>query len=106
MIEPLESVSVGIIPTEKASVTEFGDLKEVALTLADKVLTSPNQEVNLLATSEVRGGAWRGMLGEQRLAGGAAGPAAVQRRAARAETPPPPLCSAVVAARGGRAHVL
>ena len=63
-------------------------------------------EVNLLATSEVRGGAGRGMLGEQRLAGGAAGPAAVQRRAARAETPPPPLCSAVVAARGGRAHVL
>jgi hypothetical protein len=54
VIEPLESVSVSFIPTEKKDVTEFGSPKEVAFTLADKVLTSPTQQVNLVAADEVR----------------------------------------------------
>ena len=34
---------------------EYGDKMEVAYTLAEKVLTSPSQEVTLLAVNEVRG---------------------------------------------------
>jgi hypothetical protein len=34
VIEPLESVSVSLIPTDKATVEEFGSLEEVAFTLA------------------------------------------------------------------------
>ncbi|KAL4448280.1 hypothetical protein ABPG75_005499 [Micractinium tetrahymenae] len=52
VIEPLESVSVSLVPTEKADVREFGDAKEVAFTLADKVLTAPSQEIALLGASE------------------------------------------------------
>ena len=52
VIEPLESVSVNMVPTDKADITEFGDVKEVTFTLADKVLTSPRQEVNLVAASQ------------------------------------------------------
>lgn len=52
IIEPLESVSVSLTPTDKASITEFGDLAEVCLTLADEVLTSPQQEVKLLGATE------------------------------------------------------
>lgn len=53
VIEPLESVSVSLVPTEKAEVGEFGDAKEVAFTLADKVLTAPNQEIALINVGEV-----------------------------------------------------
>lgn len=53
VIEPLESVSVSLVPTEKADVTEFGDPKEVAFTLADKVLTAPSQEVTIINVGEV-----------------------------------------------------
>jgi photosystem II oxygen-evolving enhancer protein 2 len=52
VIEPLESVSVNLVPTEKKDVTEYGDVKEVAFTLADKVLTNPNQETILLDAQE------------------------------------------------------
>lgn len=52
VIEPLESVSVSLVTTEKADLTEFGDAREVAFTLADKVLTAPNQTVALLAVNE------------------------------------------------------
>ncbi|PSC70397.1 psbP chloroplastic [Micractinium conductrix] len=52
VIEPLESVSVSLVATEKTDVTEFGDAKEVAFTLADKVLTAPNQEVKLVGVNE------------------------------------------------------
>lgn len=45
IIEPLESVSVTLAPTEKKSIKEYGDLNEVAYTLADTVLTSPDQKV-------------------------------------------------------------
>ena len=37
-------------------VAEYGDKMEVAYTLAEKVLTSPSQEVALLGVNEVRGG--------------------------------------------------
>lgn len=53
VIEPLESVSVNLVPTEKKDVAEFGNVKEVCFTLADKVLTSPSQEVNLIKAEEV-----------------------------------------------------
>ena len=54
VIEPLESVSVSLVSTEKTDVGEFGEPREVALTLADKVLTAPSQEVQLLNVGEVR----------------------------------------------------
>ena len=57
VIEPLESVSVSLVPTEKKEVSEFGEAREVAFTLADKVLTAPNQEVSILNVGEV-GGCW------------------------------------------------
>ncbi|KAK9815251.1 hypothetical protein WJX72_000690 [[Myrmecia] bisecta] len=48
VIEPLESVSVSLTKTDKKDMTEFGGPAEVAFTLADKVLTSPQQEVKVL----------------------------------------------------------
>ncbi|GMH38428.1 hypothetical protein BSKO_06312 [Bryopsis sp. KO-2023] len=48
IIEPLESVSVTITPTDKTDITEFGDLNEVCFALADTVLTNRSQEVKLL----------------------------------------------------------
>ena len=53
VIEPLESVSVSLVPTEKKDVSEFGEAREVAFTLADKVLTAPNQDVNIINVGEV-----------------------------------------------------
>lgn len=53
VIEPLESVSVSMIPTEKKSIEEYGGVKEVSYTLVRKVLTGSNQEVKLI-NSEVR----------------------------------------------------
>jgi len=52
VIEPLESVSVSYIPTEKQSISEYGDVKEVAYTLVRKVLTTVNQEVKLVNAEE------------------------------------------------------
>lgn len=52
IIEPLESVSVSIVPTDKTTVKEYGDLKEVTFTLADKVLTSPTQDVTMVSETE------------------------------------------------------
>lgn len=50
------------VPTEKADVSEFGEPKEVAFTLADKVLTAPSQEIALLGASEVgRRRGWGGV---------------------------------------------
>lgn len=51
VIEPLESVSVSITPTSKTDIKDFGPLDDVCFTLADTVLTSPSQEVKLLAAS-------------------------------------------------------
>lgn len=52
VIEPLESVSVSYIPTEKQSISEYGDVKEVSYTLVRKVLTTVNQDVKLVAAEE------------------------------------------------------
>lgn len=52
VIEPLESVSVNLVPTEKKDILEYGDAKEVAFTLADKVLTGPTQGVDLVNATE------------------------------------------------------
>ena len=52
VIEPLESASVSIVPSDKKDISEYGDAKEVAFTLADKVMTGPQQEVELLGATE------------------------------------------------------
>ena len=51
VVEPLESVSVTLAPTDKKDVSEFGDIADVADTLAKKVLTAPGQEVSVVSTS-------------------------------------------------------
>eukprot|EP00667_Euglena_gracilis_P013992 EG_transcript_14464 len=52
IIEPLETMSVTIIPTDKESITELGDLERVCFTFADKFLTSSDQAVTLLDTKQ------------------------------------------------------
>ena len=54
VIEPLESVSVNLLDTPRNTVAEFGNIDEVAFTLADKVLTGPKQTVKIVSTKEVR----------------------------------------------------
>lgn len=52
VIEPLESASVSYIPTDKKSIAEYGDVKEVSYTLVRKVLTTVNQDVKLVNAEE------------------------------------------------------
>lgn len=52
VIEPLESVSVNLIPTSKQDIRDFGPPKEVAQTLIQKVLASPSQKTKLIDASE------------------------------------------------------
>eukprot|EP00878_Enallax_costatus_P001904 GHUV01002065.1.p1 GENE.GHUV01002065.1~~GHUV01002065.1.p1 ORF type:complete len:227 (+),score=64.38 GHUV01002065.1:202-882(+) len=52
VVEPLESVSVTITPTDRKEITDFGDINEVATTLAKEVLTAPGQDVNLVSTNK------------------------------------------------------
>lgn len=52
VIEPLESVSVTIIPTQTESVKDIGTPQQVAVTLIEKVLTTPTQVPQLLSSSE------------------------------------------------------
>mmetsp|Transcript_40778 Transcript_40778/g.104377 ORF Transcript_40778/g.104377 Transcript_40778/m.104377 type:complete len:234 (+) Transcript_40778:119-820(+) len=53
VIEPLESVSVNLLEVpDKESIAEYGDVNEVAFTLADKVLTPPSQPVQILKAKE------------------------------------------------------
>eukprot|EP00199_Chlamydomonas_sp_CCMP681_P005919 CAMPEP_0119106700 /NCGR_PEP_ID=MMETSP1180-20130426/6187_1 /TAXON_ID=3052 ORGANISM="Chlamydomonas cf sp, Strain CCMP681" /NCGR_SAMPLE_ID=MMETSP1180 /ASSEMBLY_ACC=CAM_ASM_000741 /LENGTH=225 /DNA_ID=CAMNT_0007092079 /DNA_START=12 /DNA_END=689 /DNA_ORIENTATION=+ len=52
IVEPLESVSMTKTVTDKNDITEFGDIKEVAETLVNKVLTVPTQEVKLISTNQ------------------------------------------------------
>ncbi|KAL3824728.1 hypothetical protein ACJIZ3_020757 [Penstemon smallii] len=52
VIEPLESVSVNVIPTSKQDIREFGSPQEVAETLLKKVLASPTQKTKLIEASE------------------------------------------------------
>ncbi|KAI3454797.1 hypothetical protein Pfo_011460 [Paulownia fortunei] len=52
VIEPLESVSVNMIPTAKQDIRDFGPPQEVAETLIKKVLASPSQKTKLIEASE------------------------------------------------------
>lgn len=52
VIEPLESMSVSIAPTQRESIAEVGSKDEVAAQLVERALTSPNQQTQLVGTSE------------------------------------------------------
>ncbi|XVE99499.1 hypothetical protein REPUB_Repub03eG0204100 [Reevesia pubescens] len=52
VIEPLESVSVNMIPTSKEDIRDFGPPQEVAETLIKKVLAPPNQKTKLIGAAE------------------------------------------------------
>lgn len=52
VIEPLESVSVNLIPSGKESIREFGPPQQVAETLIKRVLASPSQKTKLIEASE------------------------------------------------------
>ncbi|KAI5660037.1 hypothetical protein M9H77_28830 [Catharanthus roseus] len=52
VIEPLESVSVNMIPTAKQDIRDFGSPKEVAEILLKKVLVPPSQKSKLIDASE------------------------------------------------------
>lgn len=54
IIEPLESVSVSITPSDKDDITLYGDPQEVAYTLADTVLTPASQPVKVLKVTPKR----------------------------------------------------
>jgi photosystem II oxygen-evolving enhancer protein 2 len=48
VIEPLESVAVSLVATDKRSITEFGSANEIAGTLAKSVLTSSSDSIQLI----------------------------------------------------------
>ncbi|KAK9669097.1 hypothetical protein RND81_13G108900 [Saponaria officinalis] len=52
VIEPLESVSVNIIPTAKQDIREFGAPEQVAETLIKRVLAPPTQKTKLIQAKE------------------------------------------------------
>ncbi|OMO97005.1 Photosystem II PsbP, oxygen evolving complex [Corchorus olitorius] len=52
VIEPLESVSVNVIPTSKQDIRDFGAPQEVAETLIKKVLAPSNQKTKLIGAKE------------------------------------------------------
>lgn len=52
VVEPLESVSVTMVKTDKTDISEYGSLEEVSETLAKLVLTAPGTDVKILSTSE------------------------------------------------------
>ncbi|XP_027351804.1 psbP-like protein 1, chloroplastic isoform X2 [Abrus precatorius] len=52
VIEPLESVSVNMIPTGKLDIKEFGPPEQVAETLVKKVLAPPNQKTKIIEAKE------------------------------------------------------
>eukprot|EP01018_Ginkgo_biloba_P020596 Gb_31653 [translate_table: standard] len=52
VIEPLESISVSIVPTNKMDVHELGPPEEVAETLVRKVLSPPSQKTQLINAKE------------------------------------------------------
>uniref|UniRef100_A0A2P2LHJ5 PsbP-like protein 1ic n=1 Tax=Rhizophora mucronata TaxID=61149 RepID=A0A2P2LHJ5_RHIMU len=53
VIEPLESVSVNMIPTSKGNIRDFGPPQQVAETLIKRVLAPPSQKTKLIEASEV-----------------------------------------------------
>lgn len=52
IIEPLESLSLEILPTNKASIEEFGKVDVLADTLVKQVLVPPSQEATVLEKAE------------------------------------------------------
>ncbi|KEH21889.1 psbP-like protein 1, chloroplastic isoform X2 [Medicago truncatula] len=52
VIEPLENVSVTMIPTSKQDIKEFGSPEQVAATLIKKVLAPPNQKTKIIQATE------------------------------------------------------
>ncbi|KAG8645097.1 psbP-like protein 1, chloroplastic isoform X1 [Manihot esculenta] len=52
VIEPLESVSVNMIPTNKQDIRDFGPPQQIAETLIKKVLAPPSQKTKLIEASE------------------------------------------------------
>lgn len=56
VIEPLESVSVQLTPTEKTTIVEYGPPNEIAGTLANSVLTSPSDDVQLIKSEPEKDG--------------------------------------------------
>ncbi|XVF23819.1 hypothetical protein REPUB_Repub13aG0072400 [Reevesia pubescens] len=52
VIEPLESVSVNMIPTSKQDIQDFGPPEELAEILIKKVLAPPNQKTKLIGATE------------------------------------------------------
>ncbi|PON75317.1 PsbP family, partial [Parasponia andersonii] len=52
VIEPLESVSVNLIPTSKQDIRDFGPPEQVAETLIRKVLAPANQKTKLIEAKE------------------------------------------------------
>jgi photosystem II oxygen-evolving enhancer protein 2 len=52
VIEPLENVSVTMIPTNKQNIKEFGSPEQVAATLIKKVLAPPNQKTKIIQATE------------------------------------------------------
>ncbi|KAI4348112.1 hypothetical protein L6164_008873 [Bauhinia variegata] len=52
VIEPLESVSVNLVPTGKQDIRDFGPPEQVAETLIKKVLAPSNQKTKLISATE------------------------------------------------------
>ncbi|PHT47621.1 PsbP-like protein 1, chloroplastic [Capsicum baccatum] len=53
VIEPLESVSVNVIPSSKENIRDFGSPQQVAEILIKKFLASPSQKTKLIEASEI-----------------------------------------------------
>ena len=53
IIEPLESVSLEILPSAKQTISEYGELNSLAETLVKEVLVPPTQEGKVLAATKV-----------------------------------------------------
>ncbi|KAJ8553732.1 hypothetical protein K7X08_024410 [Anisodus acutangulus] len=52
VIEPLESVSVNLVPSSKEGIRDFGSPQQVAEILIKKFLASPSQKTKLIEASE------------------------------------------------------
>ncbi|KAI4384460.1 hypothetical protein MLD38_002615 [Melastoma candidum] len=52
VIEPLESVSMNLIPTNKQDIRDFGPPEQVAETLIKRVLAQPSQKTKLIGAKE------------------------------------------------------
>ncbi|KAG1660275.1 hypothetical protein FOA52_006742 [Chlamydomonas sp. UWO 241] len=52
VVEPLESVSVTMVQTNKGDISEYGSLAEVSETLAKSVLTAPGTDVKITGSAE------------------------------------------------------